>query len=59
MSNELTDAEKAAAEKALAEKKAAAKKTKPKLVKMGRDEKIADVHPDEVENFSRYGWQKV
>lgn len=29
-----------------------------KLVKMERDGKSADVHPDEVENYSKFGWVK-
>lgn len=30
----------------------------PKLVLMMRDKKTADVHPAEVENYSRNGWAK-
>lgn len=31
----------------------------PKLVKMVRDGKSADVHPDEVENYAVGGWVKA
>lgn len=31
---------------------------KPKLVKMTRDGRKADVHPSEVKNFESHGWVK-
>lgn len=46
----------------VAEKKPAAKKAAPKgpvLVKMVRDGKNANVHPDEVANFASHGWVEV
>lgn len=35
-----------------------ARKTEPKLVKMVRDGDTADVHPNEVEHMTEYGWSK-
>ena len=36
-----------------------AEKAEAKLVKMTRDGKSADVHPNEVENYAAGGWEKA
>lgn len=40
------------------QKKVEPKSEEPKLVVMVREGKEANVHPLEVDNYAKYGWQK-